>query len=549
MATERTRIMPYTLTRTILICCITLLMVISQSQAGWFRDDTLVTIDREKYTTDDFRTWWENWREEDQQLPATPDPFIDWTLLYREAERMKLYEDPAYRQKVLTFLKARTLMMLKAEEVDRKIDVSDEAMWQRYQKQYAPMYQLNILFFHTREEAEKVIGKFENGVAADEEFSSLQIGKEGLVSLQTRWYRPVGVNPEWLEIIHTLKKGQFSSPVVWQKGFVVLRLQDKKEGSKEDFAQVRKSIRDVLWKEQESVRTRELLEKLRKKYKVTIDQEKLDGLDLNAPDESFGDDPVISTDRGSVTEKQFMAQVRRLQRFRQQNGFNQDSDFDFKKQVLNGIIDQTLTTWEGLARGYEKKDPLKGVYTFYCQHRLIKSLEERLFVPEARVTEEEIEEYYRDNIKEFTQPEIIKMAIVEGTQDSLTALWTEVAMGGDFMEVARERLGHPVPVREIPYNHLEPEVKAVVDKLTNGEVSPVFTVKDHVTMLQLVERKPARAMSLTRVKEHIRDKLYQKKLAAAREAFLARLRAQSTIEVNDKVWQKLREEMEATDEK
>ncbi len=542
--------MPMTLTRTILFSLIILLAPISPGQAGWFwDDDTLVTIDGQKYTTEDFRIWWENWREKDQPLPETPDPFIDWTLLYREAERMKLYEDPAYRKKVLTFLKARTLMMLKAEEVDRKIDISDDAMWQRYQEQYAPMYQLNILFFHTREAAEKTVERFGDRRADDEQFSTLQIGKDGLVSLQTRWYRPVGVNPEWLDIIRGLKPGDFTEPIPWQKGFVVLRLQNIREGDREDFATVRKSIRDALRKEQETVRTRELLEKLRKKYKVVVDEKRLEALDIEAPDDSFGDEPVITTDRGSVTEKQFMAQVRRLQRFRQQNGFNQDSDYDFKKQVLSGIIDQTLTTWEGLARGYEKKAPLKGVYTFYCQHRLIRNLEERLFIPEAQVTDEEIEKYYREHIDEFTQPKIIRMAIVEGTRESLDALWTEVAMGGNFMDVARERLGHPVPVREIPYNHLEPEVKAVVDKLTNGEISPVFTVKEHVTMLQLVERKPARAMELDRVRKHIHDKLYQEKIKAARKAFLARLRAQSTIEVNDKVWRKLRDEMETTDEK
>ncbi|WP_457573205.1 peptidyl-prolyl cis-trans isomerase [Desulfolithobacter sp.] len=542
--------MPMTLFRTLLLSLIIFLAALSHGQAGWFwEDNTLVTIDGHKYTTEDFRNWWANWREKDQPLPKTLDPFIDWTLLYREAERMKLYEDPTYRKKVLTFLKARTLMMLKAEEVDRKIHISDEAMWQRYQEQYAPMYQLNILFFHTREDAEKVLNRFEGLRADDEQFSILKIGEDGLVSLQTRWYRPVGINSEWLDIIRALKPGAFTEPIQWQKGFVVLRLQNIQEGSKEDFATVKKSIRDALWKEQETVRTRELLKKLREKYKVVIDEKRLAALDIEAPDDSFGDEPIITTDRGSVSEKQFMAQVRRLQRFRQQNGFKQDSDYDFKKQVLSGIIDQTLTTWEGLARGYEKEAPLKEVYTFYCQHRLIKNLEERLFIPEAKVTDEEIEQYYRDHIDEFTQPEIIRMAIVEGTHESLNTLWTEVAMGGTFMDVARERLGHPVPIREIPYNHLEPEVKAVVDKLTNGEISPVFTVKEHVTMLQLVERKPARAMEFDRVRKHIQDKLYQDKIKAAREAFLARLRAQSTIEVNDKVWQKLKDEMETADEK
>ncbi|MCF6188719.1 MAG: hypothetical protein L3J49_14745, partial [Desulfobulbaceae bacterium] len=102
-----------------------LLLSVSFVHAGWlpWGNSALVTIDGREYSGDDFRVWWENLREKDMVLPETPDPFVDWVLMFREAERMQLYQDPDYRKKVLTFLKARTLMLLKAEEVDSRISI------------------------------------------------------------------------------------------------------------------------------------------------------------------------------------------------------------------------------------------------------------------------------------------------------------------------------------------------------------------------------------------------------------------------------------------
>lgn len=515
-------------------------------QAGWFpwSPSTLVTINGEEYTTEDFKVWWENWQEKDMELPGSPTPFVDWMLLFKEAEKMKLYESPVYRKKVITFLRARTLMQLKSEEIDSKIKISDDDLWDQYQKTHATRYQLNIFFFKNQESAQQFVDKLGNERVSGEEFATKHGRGDNYYSQRTEWYRPLAINPGWIPIIHELDKGEMSQPVPWKGDFIVLRLQDKLEGSREDFSNVKRSLQQAVWKTKENQLTFELVTRLREKYQVEVNTERLKELRVDATEESLSDTPLISTNNGDISEKIVLAKLRQVERFRNRNGFKTDANLQFKNQVVNGIIDQTLTSWEGLARKYEQKPPLKAVYEFYCQHRMIKLLEEQVFFAKATVSQEEIESYYQENIALFTQPEVIRMARVQGSAEALNALWLEVALGNDFVRLAQQSTGQDVPVQDIPINHLDPKIKEVVDNLTVNEVSQVFTLDGHENLVQLIRRKGSQITPLLDVKENIRKTLHTAKVEALRQEYLARLRVEFPVEINDTVWQNLKKELE-----
>ncbi|MBU0945749.1 MAG: peptidyl-prolyl cis-trans isomerase [Proteobacteria bacterium] len=539
----------YRISKILFLSFVLSLSAVLSLEAGWlpWSSQTFVTIGGEDYSSDDFKSWWENWQEKGMKVPESPDVFIDWILLFKEAERMKLYESPTYRKKALTFLKARTLMYLKSEEIDQKIQISDDDLWKQYLKSHAPQYQVNIFFFKKEESAQAFVDKLGQESLSDADFTVKHGREDGYFSQRSEWYRPTGINPGWLPILHELEKGKMSAPVPYKEDFVVLRLQDIVEGSREDFEVVKTQVREKVWKDEENRLTVDLLNRLRQQYHVKIDNERLEQLDIETADNTGTEEALIYTDRGEISEMIVLAKIRQLQRFRRQNGFKVENTFEFKNQVVNGIIDQTLTSWEALARNYEQKPPFEAIYKFYCQHRMTKVLEERIFAPQALVTEEETEAYYQKNLSLFTQPEIIRMAIVEGDEEALNNLWLEVALGGDFILLAQKRTGHDVPIRDIPSNHLHPQVKEVVDKLTKNEVSKAFTVDKHVSIVQLVERTPKHIMPLAEVKEDIKQTLYTSKLNALRQDYLNKLREEYAVEINDNAWQNLKKEMEQDD--
>jgi len=515
------------------------------ARAGWpWSSSPLVTIDGEEYSTEDFRHWWTNWKEDRQPLPATPDPYIDWILEYREAERMKLYETPQYRRKVLTFLKARALMMLKAEEIDSRITIDEKQIRTRYRKEYSPITRLLVLSLNDMDAARALAARLPEPVTADglKEIATRQKGKIGL---REKILRPVAMDKETKSALALLKPGQLSPPLARPHGAVLLYVLDIQSGDDQDYQLMRTKIRQDLWKEEEARLTAVLLRRLRKKYDVWVDMERVAALDISAPLDSFSDSEIIiRTKRGSVSAKHFMQQVQRQIAFRRNNGFPQAEPQSLKQQILNGIIDQTLTTWESLERGYEKKEPFRDDYLFYCRNNLIRQLEQRLFTTSGSIDDQEIKSYYSRHLKEFTRPAMIKMIIVEGSADGLRKLWTEVAAGGDFRELASRYTGHPVVVRELPADHLEKEVRDVVDGLTNGELSHVFTVKGHLSLIQLLEKKPARPQPLEQVSGRIRRLIREENRKKARRDFLNKLRENAVIDVNTAAWKELQLEME-----
>ena len=74
------------------------------------------------------------------------DPFVDFMLLAQEADDMQLFDNPAYRKKLDVFLKVRSLMQLKAEEIDaKKVIPPREELWQAYLKEYTPILNLRMI--------------------------------------------------------------------------------------------------------------------------------------------------------------------------------------------------------------------------------------------------------------------------------------------------------------------------------------------------------------------------------------------------------------------
>ena len=138
-----------------LLLCLTLLPV--AAQAGWFSNDTLLTIDGKEYTTEDFKRWWQFWQEKDQPLPETADIYVDWLLLKDEAERMDLANAPGFKRKERIFLQSRGLLMLKNEAVDSQIKVTTEEIEARYQEKYLPLWLVQQLTFADEDAALKAL--------------------------------------------------------------------------------------------------------------------------------------------------------------------------------------------------------------------------------------------------------------------------------------------------------------------------------------------------------------------------------------------------------
>ncbi|MHB1349179.1 MAG: peptidyl-prolyl cis-trans isomerase [Desulfobulbaceae bacterium] len=559
-----------------LVLCIVPLTWLNSVQAAV--DGTVVTIDGDELTAEDIRNWWRNWREEGMTVPDTPDPYIEWQLFLREAEKMNLFDDPRYRHELEVYLKVTSLVSLKNEEVDGKIDYNEENLWSFYQEYFSPQWLLNILIFKDQESAEKTVAELRAGnttvaelaktvaergkqeqaknphgeEAVDVESLQRQAGAgETLLGVQEKVAkRPYGVEMSWRESLAAMNKGDFSPPLSWQDVYVVLQPVDSVPGDREDFAAQKNNVQNRYRKYRTAVLTNDLVGRLKKKYAVKIDQERINGLDPNLPLEQYGDTPVITFSTMTVSERQLMEKVKEEIEVNKKYGFQQEELGAMVRRIADGVMSQTLITMESLDRHYERKSPTKELFDFYQRHKLVKKLEEHIRGQAQEVSDEEIAAYYQEHLADFTSPQIYQMAMIEGAEEDLKKVWLDVVVNGkDVMATAEERLGQRPQVASYPANHLTPEVKARADALAKNDLSQVFPSGEGFAMLYMVESVPSRTPKLTDVREMIAKKLRNDRFQEEKEKYLLALREKSEIKINDKTWKKLREELVKDHEK
>ncbi|RJX27782.1 MAG: hypothetical protein C4531_13160 [Desulfurivibrio sp.] len=521
------------------------LLVIAGDATAWpWGAEKLATINGSNFTTDDFKNWWINWKEKDMPFPESADPFVDWHLLVQEAEKMELYNEPDYRHKIEIFLKARTLLLYKGDKINSRVKITDKELQDRYKEKYLPRLQLQILYFNDEAVAKRSYEQIKEGnldvalFAAD----STKNDKNSLY-YEEKWLRINKLQQEWRPVVAKLAPGSLSEPFPWSKGFVMIRLKAQQGYDAEDFELLKPMITNEIRETKEQELTVALVEQLKKKYQVAINQQVFAALKLDAANEDLLDQTLISMDNENYTVRVFLDLVNKELRFRKQYGFNVEEGEQLKQRLLDGVLAQTLTTRGALDEHYEEKEPLKPLYLFYTQHRLIKELEKRLFRPQVQVSEQDIEKYYQQHLDRFSQPEMVSIAVVEDEENLIKKMDEEMKRGADLLDVASRYYSGEVPVQNMQFRHLDPIVQKVVDSLVIGETSKPFVVKGHHTIIKLIKRTPATPMPFDHVHDKVASLVDAERFAKVRNEYLAVLKERSVIEINNRAWEKIKNEL------
>ena len=521
------------------------MLVVSGNVNAWpWGHEKLATINGTNFTTDDFKNWWINCKEKDTPFHESPEEFVDWHLLVQEAEKMELYNEPGYRHKIDVFLKARTLLQYRGDKILSRIKISDKLLKERYEGKYLPRLNLQILYFNDEEVAKKSYAQLKEGNLDIATFAAeARAADKDSLYYQEKWTRSNKLQPEWRPVVDDLSPGMTSEPFQWSKGYVIIHLKEQKGYDAEDFEMLKPIITNEIREIKEQELTSDLVEQLKKKYQVTIDQQVFDALDLDSSNDDLLDKTLISMDNGSYTVRVFLNLVNKEQRFRKQYGFSIEEGDKLKKRLLDGMLAQTLTTRGALDEHYEEREPFKPLYQFYTQHRLIKELEKRLFRPQVLVNDEELEQYYQQHLDRFSQPEMVSIAVVEDEENLINKMNEEMKRGADLFEVASHYYSSEVPIQNMQYRYLDPIVQKVVDNLVIGEVSNPFVVKGHHTIIKLIKRTPATPMPFDHVHDKVARLVDEEKFSKVRNEYLAALREKSVIEINNRAWEKIKKEL------
>ena len=536
---------------TLLLSIVLSVLVISLIPAkthAWGNPELLVELNDTSMNKQDFLDWWEIWKEADTPLPETPDDFIDWMLLFQEADNMQLYDHPVYLKKVSVFLRARSLMLFKQEEIDSKISPpTQEELWPYYIKKYVPRFNLKMVSIETEEASEPLVFALAGGATLDAAAEQAGLLDTPAFMAETGLMRPGRLPGPMLDAVMQKQVGDMGGPVSIDKYTYFFEVLERDDGSDEDFATLRDSLTRQWEKLQVKLLTNELVARLKVKYEVEINEELVAQIGLEPLDPEIASQVALQIAEVQVTASTLQQSIAKDYKLRYRKHKDQgEALVRVRKRVIADMLNQTLIGMEAMARHYEEQEPFRKSYRYYCQNNIIKILTQELIAPNVVITEADIEAAYRENINAFTRTGLVEIALVKTKENELAQLIEgRLLQGEEFNKVVAPIAPLGVKVEKIPLDHLEKPVKEAIAGMRPGQVSRMIPVGDELVFVKLIKRNEGQVKPLEMVRAQVESDLKQQRFQAARAELLAQLRDRSRIKVKEKAWRQVVAQLES----
>jgi len=531
----------------ILLCGLLLTLPISDAAAFW-GGDYLVQINGEDYSEQDYRHWWAEWQDPGMAVHETLDPYVDFMLLAGEAGDMQLHENPNYRKKLDVFLKVRSLMQLKGEEIDaHKVIPPRDELWQAYIKEYTPILNLRMIAVQDEEQANVIEQFMGQGVAFEELAESAGLGTvaEQLEATGPMRYTRI---PELLRnAVLPLKQGETAGPVKYGHAWYFLEVVERQDGSEEDFEGLKQNLIRASLKRQEAQLTQNLLTQLRAEYDVVVDQDLIDSIGPEGPAEADAEKIAVTIGELKIPARFVFASIEKTQKTRGHAKRQAEAFNESKTRIVNDILVQVLTEKAALERHYEEVPPLKYVYDFYSKYRLIKEFEDSVVKPQVKVTDEAIQAYYEENQDKFSRKGILEYAQVSTNESELAKqISQQLKNGADFFTIMQPISPAGVPIKKEPLESLRPSIKDAVKSLASGQIATI-TDKEDTHFIKVIRAVETEVIPLPQVRDMIVKSLEKQLFKDTRAGFVQQLRDRSQIKFNKRAWKSLREQLQEED--
>lgn len=167
---------------------------------------------------------------------------------------------------------------------------------------------------------------------------------------------------------------------------------------------------------------------------------------------------------------------------------------------------------------------------------LLRKLLKREVVDRIAVSREEVEKYYQEHRDQFRKPEEVRVRqIVTKTEEEAEKLRKMILRGASFEELARKHSLGPEAQKGgdlgyFPRGRMPPAIEEACFKLWSSHVSRVAASPYGFHLFQLVDRRPARELTLEDAGAEIERKLVEEKTREAETYYIRSLREKANIQ-------------------
>ncbi len=207
------------------------------------------------------------------------DELVKKEVLYQEAKKKGLENNPEFQKKVEDFKKLTLISTLLEKEIEEKSKVTDKEVQDYYdahKKDFAANNQVRAshILVKTEEDAKKLLDQIKKGAdfAKLAKANSIDTGSAkngGDLGFFSRGQ----MVPEFERAAFGLKKGEVSNPVKTQYGYHIIKVTGVKEGNIVEFDKIKQVLTQRLTAAKQKDLFDSYVNDLKKSYKVEINRE------------------------------------------------------------------------------------------------------------------------------------------------------------------------------------------------------------------------------------------------------------------------------------
>lgn len=464
------------------------------------------------------------------------EEMIGERLMVQEALKINLDKTPEFVNSYNISRLNLSLDKLRKEEVVDKVRVTENEIRDRFTTLYESV-RLRHIFVKDKNTGEKILNALREGsdfiYMVEKESEDMEETKKrgGDIGFKRR----SELAKEIAEVAFALREGEVSGLIETENGFHIVRIEGRRIPEGEIPEREKKSIERSIFIEKERERNTEYLISLRKNATIIINEDILKA--VRREDELDEGKVAIATINSEDVKRDDL-----LRRLKSSKVTDSEEEADkFKKKFLDSIITNKLLDREIAKRNYEQDIDFRYLLLRMRDANLVKLFKSKIVGNAARVDNEEIEEYYGDNMEVFREPEKVRMSIIKVSEkESAEKIIEELKRGADFGMIAAEMSEDPTASRKgdagwLDINTLSSDIALKLNETEIGGIAGPFNIDNNFLIIKLDGREKGDMKGIELVRDNIAEILSKKKYEQFLNDYLVKLRSGSNIRINEAV--------------
>lgn len=222
-----------------------------------------------------------------------------------------------------------------------------------------------------------------------------------------------------------------------------------------------------------------------------------------------------------------------------------------KEKFLDELIKKELLYQEALKKGLEKDPEYQRKVEDYKKLTLIGLLLEKEIETKARVTDQDVKDYYEKHKNDFASVRQIRAShILVKTEEEAKKILERLRKGEDFATLAKKfSIDHGSAKNGgdlgfLSSGQMVPEFEAVAARLKIGEISEPVKTKSGYDIIKVTDKKMGKPVEFEKVKNIIFQRLSAERQKEFFDSYIEDLKKSYKVEINKEAVSKLSTEEE-----